>query len=156
MHARIQIYWCRSSIFRHLKLELLTQFPASNDEKYINVVYIWRKFVSFYGYVYWRMTTEISVMYGSEKVKDHSESVNIVLRLSYISELFVLYHQRPCTIRWSTYGFHHTNACNRDFTIQMRVIHCAVLSPFNESWNYALASVSSYKTSDNFTTLASK
>ena len=69
MHARIQIYWCRSSIFRHLKLELLTQFPASNDEKYINVVYIWRKFVSFYGYVHWRMTTEISVMYGSEKVK---------------------------------------------------------------------------------------
>ena len=44
MHARIQIYWCRSSIFRHL-------------------------FVSFYGYVHWRMTTEISVMYGSEKVK---------------------------------------------------------------------------------------
>ena len=35
MHARIQIYWCRSSIYRHLKLELLTQFPASNDEKYI-------------------------------------------------------------------------------------------------------------------------
>ena len=69
VHARIQIYWCRSSIFRHLKLELLTQFPASNDEKYINVVYIWRKFVSFYGYVHWRMTTEISVMYGSEKVK---------------------------------------------------------------------------------------
>ena len=69
MHARIQIYWCRSSIFCHLKLELLTQFPASNDEKYINVVYIWRKFVSFYGYVHWRMTTEISVMYGSEKVK---------------------------------------------------------------------------------------
>ena len=26
--------------FRHLKLELLTQFPASNDETYINVVYI--------------------------------------------------------------------------------------------------------------------
>ena len=69
MHTRIKIYWCRSSIFRHLKLELLTQFPASNDEKYINVVYIWRKFVSFYGYVHWRMTTEISVMYGSEKVK---------------------------------------------------------------------------------------
>ena len=68
VHARIQIYWCRSSIFRHLKLELLTQFPASNDEKYINVVYIWRKFVSFYGHVHWRMTTEISVMYGSEKV----------------------------------------------------------------------------------------
>ena len=71
MHARIQIYWCRSSIFRHLKLELLTQFPAPNDEKYINVVYIWRKFVSFYGYVHWRMTTGISVMYGSEKVKLH-------------------------------------------------------------------------------------
>ena len=71
MHARIQIYWCRSSIFRHLKLELLTQFPASNDEKYINVVYIWQQFVSFYGYVHWRMTTEISVMYGSEKVKPH-------------------------------------------------------------------------------------
>ena len=69
MHTRIQIYCCRSSIFRHLKLELLTQFPASNDEKYIDVVYIWRKFVSFYGYVHWRMTTEISVMYGSEKVK---------------------------------------------------------------------------------------
>ena len=69
MHARIQVYWCRSYIFRHLKLELLTQFPASNDEKYINVVYIWRKFVSFYGYVHWRITTEISVMYGSEKVK---------------------------------------------------------------------------------------
>ena len=43
-----------------------------------------------------------------------------------------------------------------DFTIQMRVIHCAVLSPLNGSWNYALASVSSYKTSDNFTTLAYK
>ena len=55
-------------LFRHLKLELLTQFPASNDEKYINVVYIWRKFVSFYEYVHWRMKTEISVMYGSEKV----------------------------------------------------------------------------------------
>ena len=40
-----------------------------------------------------------------------------------------------------------------DFTIQMHVIHCAVLSPFSGSWNYAL---SSYKTSDNFTTLASK
>ena len=39
----------RVLLFRHLKLELLTQFPASNDEKYINVVYIWRKFVSFYG-----------------------------------------------------------------------------------------------------------
>ena len=35
----------------------------------MNVVYIWRKFVSFYGYVHWRVTTEISVMYGSEKVK---------------------------------------------------------------------------------------
>ena len=35
----------------------------------MNVVYIWRKFVSFYGYVHWQMTTEISVMYGSEKVK---------------------------------------------------------------------------------------
>ena len=44
----------------------------------------------------------------------------------------------------------------KDFTIQMRVMHCAVLSHFNGSWNYALASVSSYKTSDNFTTLASK
>ena len=75
MHARIHIYWCRSCIFRHLKLELLTQFPASNDEKYINVVYIWRKFVSFYGYVHWRMTTEISVMYGSEKVK-HKHDTN--------------------------------------------------------------------------------
>ena len=41
-----------------------------------------------------------------------------------------------------------------DFTIQMRVIRYAVVSPFNGSWNYALASVSSYKTSDNFTTLA--
>ena len=75
MHARIQIYWCRSSIFCHLKLELLTQFPASNDGKYINVVYIWRKFVSFYGYVHWRMTTEISVMYGSEKVNDYSSKI---------------------------------------------------------------------------------
>ena len=74
MHARIQIYWRTSSIFRHLKLELLTQFPASNDEKYINVVYIWRKFVSFYGYVHWRMTTEISVMYGSEKVNTTTSS----------------------------------------------------------------------------------
>ena len=27
-------------MFRHLKLKLLTQIPASNDEKYINVVYI--------------------------------------------------------------------------------------------------------------------
>ena len=26
--------------------------------------------MSFYGYVHWRMTTEISVMYGSEKVKN--------------------------------------------------------------------------------------
>ena len=25
---------CFNCIFRHLKLELLTQFPASNDEKY--------------------------------------------------------------------------------------------------------------------------
>ena len=29
------------SIFRHLKLELLTQFPASNDEKYHNVRRNW-------------------------------------------------------------------------------------------------------------------
>ena len=43
-----------------------------------------------------------------------------------------------------------------DFTIQMRVIHCAVLSPYKGSWNYGLASVSAYKTSDNFTTLAFK
>ena len=40
-------------------------------KKYINVVYIWRKFVSFYGYVHWRMTMEISVMYGSEEVNVH-------------------------------------------------------------------------------------
>ena len=26
------------SLFRHLKLELLTQFPASNDEKYFNLL----------------------------------------------------------------------------------------------------------------------
>ena len=52
-------------------VKIITQFPASNDEKYINVVYIWREFVSLYGYVHWRMTTEISVMYGSEKVKDY-------------------------------------------------------------------------------------
>ena len=26
---------CFKHIFRHLKLELLTQFPASNDEKYL-------------------------------------------------------------------------------------------------------------------------
>ena len=43
-----------------------------------------------------------------------------------------------------------------DFTIQMRVIHFAVLSPSNGRWNYALPSVSSYKTSDNFTSSASK
>ena len=89
MHARIQIYWCRSSIFRHLKLELLTQFPASNDEKYINVVYIWRKFVSFYGYVHWRMTTEISVMYGSEKVKDYT---GISLVIGIVHPLNVLWY----------------------------------------------------------------
>ena len=43
-----------------------------------------------------------------------------------------------------------------DFAIQMRVIHYAVVSPFNGSWKYVLASVSSYKTSDNFTTLSFK
>ena len=26
---------CLNCIFRHLKLELLTQFPASNEEKYL-------------------------------------------------------------------------------------------------------------------------
>ena len=41
----------------------------------MNVVYIWREFVSFYGYVHWRMTTEISVMYGSEKVNSYIEQV---------------------------------------------------------------------------------
>ena len=30
-------------IFRHLKLELLTQFPASNDEKYL---YFWKVDIS--------------------------------------------------------------------------------------------------------------
>ena len=30
----------RYTVSWNLKLELLTQFPASNDEKYINVVYI--------------------------------------------------------------------------------------------------------------------
>ena len=30
---------CFNCIFRHLKLELLTQFPASNDEKYY---YLWK------------------------------------------------------------------------------------------------------------------
>ena len=30
---------CFNCIFRHLKLELLTQFPASNDEKYY---YFWK------------------------------------------------------------------------------------------------------------------
>ena len=68
MHARIQIYWCRSSIFRHLKLELLTQFPASNDEKKHNCsIYLTKICV-----ILWlRSLTnddEISVMYGSEKV----------------------------------------------------------------------------------------
>ena len=78
------------SIFRHLKLELLTQFPASNDEKYINVVYILRKFVSFYGYVHWRMTTEISVMYGSEKVKALRQRTKIIHEaVSRYSYLFV-------------------------------------------------------------------
>ena len=31
---------CFNCIFRHLKLELLTQFPASSDEKYY---YLWKK-----------------------------------------------------------------------------------------------------------------
>ena len=34
--------WC-ASISRHLKLELLTQFPASNDEKYY---YLWKLVIS--------------------------------------------------------------------------------------------------------------
>ena len=98
MHARIQIYWCRSSIFRHLKLELLTQFPAPNDEKYINVVYIWRKFVSFYGYVHWRMTTEISVMYGSEKVKNNT--VDCISNLTSL-QYQVLSRSRSWAYSWS-------------------------------------------------------
>ena len=55
-------------------------------------------------------------------------------------------------------GNDHVQSDDRlaDFTRQMRVIHYAVVSPLNGNWNYALARVSSYKTSDNFTTLASK
>ena len=111
MHARIQKYWCRSSIFRHLKLELLTQFPASNDEKYINVVYIWRQFVSFYGYVHWWMTTEISVMYGGEKVKKHYFNVKcqrldvckftflwIILRINPLSAEIDIRHQNLTSV----------------------------------------------------------
>ena len=43
-----------------------------------------------------------------------------------------------------------------DFTIQMRVIHYTMVCLFTGSWNYALASVSSYKKSDNLITSASK
>ena len=34
---------CFNCIFRHSKLELLTRFPASNDEKYY---YLWKKYMS--------------------------------------------------------------------------------------------------------------
>ena len=101
MHARIQIYWCRGFIFRHLKLEL--QFPSSNDEKYINVVYIWRKFVSFYGYVHWRMTTEISVMYGSDKVNIRSHISPSQLKLlndNYCSEHLGCHDQQSLLMNW--------------------------------------------------------
>ena len=29
------------TIFRHLKLELLTQFPASNEEKHVYIILLW-------------------------------------------------------------------------------------------------------------------
>ena len=50
-------------------------------------------------------------------------------------------------LRWVKSNLIYNKIASRlmDFTIQMRVIHCAVLSPFNGSWNYALASVSSNK-----------
>ena len=40
-----ELYFCIgfNCIFRHSKLELLTQFPASNDEKYY---YLWKKYMS--------------------------------------------------------------------------------------------------------------
>ena len=123
--ARIQIYWFRSSIFRHLKLELLTQFPASNDEKYINVVYIWRKFVSFYGYVHWRMTTEISVMYGSEKVNNWSR-LHSHRRWTHIKRFYVMFNINQ----------HWFNASCRDFSPTGAALHKADLPSVNEKTRY--------------------
>ena len=123
MHARIQIYWCRSSIFRHLKLELLTQFPASNDEKYINVVYIWRKFVSFYGYVHWRMTTEISVMYGSEKVKCLAFiRLLVIYSCAYLMLLLDVVHeyQRYLTAKLFNWNFHPPEVMSRWYDPQLQ------------------------------------
>ena len=126
MHARIQIYWCRSSIFRHLKLELLTQFPASNDEKYINVVYIWRKFVSFYGYVHWRMTTEISVMYGGEKVNNnyllvYNHSIPLLFSTRHFTHTCCCGQRAQCystrTKRWSNDGLFLDNRLRRSPTL---------------------------------------
>ena len=114
MHARIQIYWCRSSIFRHLKLELLTQFPASKDEKYINVVYIWPKFVSFYGYVHWRMTTEISVMYGSEKVK---LKLPMLFQASNDQNIFIVTKKKLFPIELFSLPRMYPNVFNRIYTV---------------------------------------
>ena len=115
MHARIQIYWCRSSIFRQLKLELLTQFPASNDEKYINVVYIWRKFVSFYGYVHWRMTTEISVMYGSEKVKGRPRSQKLNQPAQRLAHMYTAPQSLMAT--WKSVTNNFLNRCCKETLI---------------------------------------
>ena len=41
--TNVELFNCFYCIFRHLKLELLTQFPASNDKKYI---FIWNIAIS--------------------------------------------------------------------------------------------------------------
>ena len=46
---------CFNCIFRHLKLELLTQFPASNDEKYSS---LWKINIS------WASTTEYFINFS--------------------------------------------------------------------------------------------
>ena len=80
---------------------------------------------------------------------------NRIQNITRILELFEAAEENyPDDAAVESFVFRYTRAL-ADFTIQMRVMHYAVVSPFNGSWNYTLASVSSYKTSDNFTTLAS-
>ena len=107
---------CFICIFRHLKLELLTQFPASNDEKYdflwkmnmcenyhFDQLSIHRKL--FCGFQCHFIFTETYSKAGYIRLQQHNGYKNILCRLTY---MYICAYAVDCGVMCM---FIHANQC---------------------------------------------
>ena len=74
-------------IFRHLKLELLTQFPALNDEKYVYLLKITSSKLNYY-LTNWASTTNYIIHFSDKLFKGLKSARNSRTRVIYYIEKY--------------------------------------------------------------------